>query len=79
MKFVRRISLPPLALRAVMLGLFLALSIAGAAAQKSKRDHLTENEGDQVRENQQIDQRIQVFIKAADRRLLVLTDPNATQ
>ena len=48
-------------------------------AQSQKRDHLTEQETDQVREYQQIDQRISVFIKAADRRILVLTDPNATQ
>lgn len=48
-------------------------------AQSGKRDHLTEQETDQVREFQQIDQRIAVFIKAADRRILVLTDPNATQ
>jgi hypothetical protein len=44
-----------------------------------KRDHLTEQEVDLVREMQEIDQRIIVFIKAADRRLLVLTDPNAVQ
>jgi hypothetical protein len=58
--------------------LLLALRAAGSA-QTPKRDHLTEQEVDLVREVQVIDQRIQVFIKAADRRLLVLTTPNATQ
>ena len=53
------------------------LLCAPIAAQK--RDHLTEQEIDKVREYQAIDERIVVFIKAADRRLLVLTTPNATQ
>lgn len=44
-----------------------------------KRDHLTEQEVELVREAQEIDLRIQVFVKAADRRLLVLTNPHATQ
>lgn len=48
-------------------------------AQTEKRDHLTEQEADLVREFQEIDKRTEVFIKAAERRLLVLTDPNATQ
>src|SRR5689334_5450497 len=48
-------------------------------AQSKKRDHLTEQEVDQVRENQEIDKRIEVFIKCAERRILVLTTPNATQ
>ena len=49
-------------------------------AQQQQRDHLTEMEGDLIRETAPIlDQRIEVFIKAADRRLLVLTNPNATQ
>src|SRR5215470_18484214 len=50
-----------------------------AQAQTEKRDHLTEQEADLIREYQEIDKRIEVFIKAADRRLLVLTNPNATQ
>ncbi len=48
-------------------------------AQAQKRDHLTEQEVELVREAQEIDLRLQVFVKAADRRLLVLTNPNATQ
>ncbi|MBK9313992.1 MAG: hypothetical protein IPM55_07055 [Acidobacteria bacterium] len=48
-----------------------------AAAQT--RDHLSEQEADLVRLNQEIDKRIEVFIKAADRRLLVLANPGATQ
>ncbi|HEY7180781.1 MAG TPA: hypothetical protein VIC84_05155 [Blastocatellia bacterium] len=48
-------------------------------AQTEKRDHLTEQEADLVREYQEIDKRVEVFIKAAERRLLVLANPNATQ
>ena len=47
--------------------------------QQQPRDHLTEEEADRVREAQVIDLRIDVFIMAADRRLLVLNNPNATQ
>lgn len=53
--------------------------VAGGRAQSKTRDHLTEMEVEQVRDVQQIDLRIDVFIKAAERRLLVLTTPNATQ
>ena len=49
------------------------------AQGQSKRDHLNEKEVDLVRENQEIDLRIGVFIKAADRRLLVLANPQAIQ
>jgi hypothetical protein len=48
-------------------------------AKAQERDHLTENEADLVRLAQEIDQRTEVFLKAADRRILVLTNPNATQ
>lgn len=48
-------------------------------AQSQKRDHLTEQEADHVRNFQEIDKRMEIFAKAADRRLLVLTTPNATQ
>lgn len=65
-------------------GLFLVIC-AGlicqgeASAQSKTRDHLTEMEVEQVRDVQQIDLRIEVFVKAAERRILVLTNPNATQ
>jgi hypothetical protein len=52
---------------------------AASQAQTDKRDHLTEQEVDLVREFQEIDKRTEVFIKAAERRLLVLVDPNAVQ
>lgn len=56
--------------------LLLACSLTALAQQ---RDHLTEMEADLVREAQLIEQRVEVFIRAADRRLLVLANPAATQ
>jgi hypothetical protein len=42
------------------------------------RDHLTEQEVELVKDAQIIDKRIEVFIKAADRRMLVLIGVEAT-
>lgn len=41
------------------------------------RDHLTPQEVDLVKEAQELDKRIDVFVKAADRRLLVLNGVDA--
>lgn len=43
----------------------------------TRRDPLTEKEADLVREAQALDKRTEVFAKAAERRLLALTDPGA--
>ena len=54
-----------------VIALLLASSfVAQAAAQK--RDHLTPQEVDLVKEAQVLDKRIDVFIKAAERRLMVI-------
>lgn len=60
----------------LLLGLLLLGSLT---AQAQKRDHLTEKETDLIREWQEIDKRVEIFVKAADRRLLMLANPNATQ
>ena len=44
------------------------------APSATRRDYLTPKEEDQVKEAQIIDKRIEVFIKAAERRLQVLTN-----
>jgi hypothetical protein len=44
------------------------------ALSTARRDYLTPKEEDQVKEAQIIDKRIEVFIKAAERRLQVLTN-----
>ncbi len=52
---------------------------ADAWPQTQKRDHLSEQEADLIRDNQEIDKRIEIFVKAAERRLLVLANPDAIQ
>lgn len=44
-----------------------------------KRDNLTDQEDMNVRDAQQVDLRMKVFIKVIDRRLLALNDANAAQ
>lgn len=55
-----------------------ALQRSGATAEPGpRRNHLTDQEADMVREAQVIDRRVAVFIKVADRRFLALSDPQA--
>jgi len=49
--------------------LFFALS---ASAQSGPRDHLTSQETDLVRDAQILDKRIDIFIRAAERRLMAI-------
>jgi hypothetical protein len=52
--------------------LCLSLTLTAAA---QRREHLTPEEIELVRDNQELDARTGVFIKAAERRLLAVTDP----
>jgi hypothetical protein len=63
----------------VCLVVLVCCAAAAPAAQHPKRDHLTPAEVDLVRDTQALDKRTEVFIKAAERRLLLLTDPQAAQ
>lgn len=56
---------------------FLAALLPAFAHTPAARDYLTPKEEERVKEAQILDKRIEVFIKAAERRLLVLTDHNA--
>ena len=63
---------------------FLITLITGSnfLATAQQRDHLTEKEVDLVKEAQALDKRIDVFIKAAERRMMVINnsaDANAKQ
>ena len=51
--------------------------LCGPGYAAMKRDHLTPMEVEQVRAAQILDKRIEVFIKVCERRLLLLTDPQA--
>ncbi len=57
----------------------LLVSATAIAAVNSRRDHLTPQEVELIREAQELDKRTAVFIKAAERRLLSLIDPRAAQ
>ncbi|MFN0119901.1 MAG: hypothetical protein ACKV2V_05305 [Blastocatellia bacterium] len=62
--------------------LFCVLSLAFALpAAAQKRDHLTEQEIDLIRDFQEIDKRVEIFIKCAERRLLLMTgaEPNQSK
>lgn len=69
--------------RTITLAVFLLITSATPAFARSTqtRDSLTPEEVELVREAQALDKRIDVFIKATDRRLMVLngTTPNAKQ
>jgi len=56
----------------LLISLFVAVSI-----QAQSRDHLTQQEVDLVKEAQILDKRVDVFIKAAERRLMVITNSSA--
>ena len=56
---------------AVVVSLF-AFNLATHAAPRPQRDHLTPQEVDLVKEAQLLDKRTEVFIRAAERRLMVI-------
>jgi hypothetical protein len=59
--------------RIVLLVLLLGSNFISQASTLQQRDHLTPQEVDLVKEAQVLDKRIDVFIKAAERRLLVIS------
>jgi hypothetical protein len=62
---------------ALALLVLLVAALPNVALVTAARDYLTPKEEERVKEAQILDKRIEVFIKAAERRLLVLTDRNA--
>ena len=58
--------------RILLLVLLLGSSFVSQASPLQSRDHLTQQEVDLVKEAQVLDKRIDVFIKAAERRLMVI-------
>ena len=58
-----------------LISLFVIFSSQASAFQS--RDHLTQQEVDLVKEAQILDKRIDVFIKAAERRLMVINNSSA--
>ena len=58
----------------LLFALCLCLTLAAPAAAQ-QREHLTPEEIELVRDNQELDLRTGVFIKAAERRMLAVTNP----
>jgi hypothetical protein len=59
--------------------IFFAFTCLFANVSAQKRDSLTETEADLIREAQEIDLRMVVFVKAIDRRFILIENPNAIQ
>ena len=64
-------------LLAFFLVLFVGPTFISEASTLQKRDHLTTQEVDLVKEAQALDKRIDIFIKAAERRMLVINGSSA--
>jgi hypothetical protein len=62
---------------AISLVLFIGPTLLANATTLQKRDHLTPQEVDLVKEAQALDKRIDVFIKAAERRMMVINNSSA--
>ncbi|MGI9068812.1 MAG: hypothetical protein ACR2HX_20715 [Pyrinomonadaceae bacterium] len=69
---------PILMLTVLTVSLIFTLCTPAGICAVQARDHLSEQEVEQVRNAQVLDKRIEVFIKAAERRVLVLTGADAT-
>ena len=64
-------------IRKTSIATLLLLAICSVSAYSQTRDHLTEKEVDLVKEAQILDKRIDVFIKAAERRMMVINNSSA--
>jgi hypothetical protein len=60
---------------AALSALALLLLLFHVSARAQGRDHLTPEEVELIRDNQELDKRTQVFVKAAERRMLAATNP----
>jgi hypothetical protein len=59
----------------LLFALCLCLTLPAPSAAQRTREHLTPEEIELIRDNQVLDARTGVFIKAAERRLLAVTNP----
>lgn len=64
--------------RRALLLLLLAFPLLPASTARPQREHFTPEEIELIRNAQALDVRMNVFVKAAERRLLAITDPAAT-
>lgn len=57
----------------------LLLILQAPTTTNAQRDHLTGMEADLIRDAQLLDKRTEVFVRAVERRVLALTDPQAAE
>jgi anaerobic glycerol-3-phosphate dehydrogenase len=60
-----------------LLLLIFSIFISAATVSAQPRDHLTLNEIELVRDVQELDKRMELYVKAIDRRLLVIKNDNS--
>ena len=65
----------PFKIAAALALLLIATPAPPASAAQRKREHLSPEEVELVRDNQQLDKRTEVFVRAAERRMLAVTNP----
>ena len=63
--------------RLLVAAMLFLVGTAAAHQTSAARDHLTQEEVDLVRDEQRLDRRTELFVKAIERRLLLLADANA--
>ena len=76
---MKKLILRPLCLAVFVLTASWLLPTAGAYVRVQGGEHLTPEEVEFVRDAQELDRRTAVFIRAAERRILALSDPNSKQ
>src|SRR2546422_3637483 len=59
-------------MKRIVIVIVLLILFGAVTTFAQHRDHLTEQEADLVRDNQELDKRTEVFIKAADRRFAII-------
>ena len=59
--------------------ILLALFFCSAHHARAQREHLTPEEIEQVRDNQALDKRMGVFVKAVERRVLAISNPQTAE
>lgn len=75
--FAVRLAVPRAFLLFALVLLSLPQTAHANAATPQRREHLTEQEVEMVRDTQELDKRSDLFIKIAERRLLVITNAPA--
>jgi hypothetical protein len=68
----RRVSARTTAIIMLQVALFAGVLLIAVSASAQTRDHLTDQETELVRFHQELDKRIEVFIKAIDRRFAII-------